>query len=118
MSPVLRWDKPSKVMTEQERRRRGSSDCGVPGTYLQNMSRRDMESWKAELAGTRVGPPRVEIRVTRRGSQLKIVVSREPVDEAQVRVSANGPIRFSIEDWEDFKGAVDEAFAVLDGTAK
>lgn len=59
---ILCWDKPKKVMTAKQREDTYSSDCGVPGTFVPNMSDDDRGRWKAKLVGHKAGHPQVEIR--------------------------------------------------------
>jgi hypothetical protein len=73
---ILNWDKPKKVKTTQEWKNDGGFDGGPNGGYQSNMSKDDMESWKAKLTGTKLGYPQVEIRKTAMGgTQITIIVN-------------------------------------------
>jgi len=66
--PILSLDKPQKLLPSKEHSDYYSSDTGIPGTYVPNMSDEDRMKWKArKISG---GDPRVEIR--------KTVVGKEP----------------------------------------
>ena len=75
-NPILRWDKPKKVMTSQQWGEHYGFDGGPIGGYAPNMSEADQLSWKAKITGKRIGFPQVEIRkTTERGSQFVIIVN-------------------------------------------
>jgi hypothetical protein len=59
---VLSWDKPKKARSTAEHNARNSSDTGVDGTYVPNMSEKDRLRWKAKLVTGQ--DPRIEIRKT------------------------------------------------------
>lgn len=105
---ILRWGKPSQVMTPQEWRAI-SADAAPPGVYTPNMSAADAASWKAKLFRG-ANPPRVEIRKTAAGTQVLIVVNG-----GGVRMSMNGPACFTREEWSGLHAAVAEAVYVLEG---
>jgi len=67
---ILYWGKIKKARTTAEHNARNSSDCGVPGTFVPNMSDRDRYRWKAVKIGGKV--PRVEVR--------KTVAGKSPLD--------------------------------------
>lgn len=139
--PILKWDKPERVMSKEEHQSI-SADGAPPGVYIPNMSQEDMQTFKAKLVGVRKGPKQVEIRVTR-GSQILIIVSNEdpslakerkyaeewrasreklgarvvaPDDDEEksnIRISMNGPAWFTYQDWEDLNQAIQEAREAL-----
>ncbi len=93
-----------------------SADGAPPGTYTPNMSREDAAKWNAKLCGHRSGHPQVEIRSSRGGSQLLVIVSLEAnikyqgrTSQCNVRMSANGPLHFSFDDWQNLNLAIEEA---------
>ena len=59
---LLCFDKPKKARSTENHNIACSSDSGIPGTYVPNMSRTDREKWKGKIVGTRRGKPQVEIR--------------------------------------------------------
>ena len=48
---LLKWDKPKKLSPTDEHNENYSSDSGVNGTYVPNMSDKDMQEWKASMHG-------------------------------------------------------------------
>jgi hypothetical protein len=59
---ILDFDKPKKLRPTVAHNAVHSSDSGVDGTYVPNMSRKDRAKWKAKQIGG--DDPRVEIRKT------------------------------------------------------
>jgi hypothetical protein len=112
-----------------------SADGAPPGVYTSNMSEADAERWKAKLVGTRSGNHQIEIRSTKPGSNLLVVVNGKmptaekartgghgghtwshPIRENQpdaVKMSANGPLFFDSTTLTELTQAVNEAWAVL-----
>jgi len=119
---ILSFEIPKKVMSEEERQKRGSSDCGIPGTYLQNMSEEDMDKWKAKhIKGQ---DERVEIKKNFGGTQAVIVVYkgcqegnwREKISyHENIQISANSKIHMSFDLWNEFQQAIAEAYKILLG---
>lgn len=73
---ILDFDKPKKVRSTEEHNNLFSSDSGVAGTFAPNMSKKDMNKWKAKhISGN---DERIEIRKTLGGSQVLAVVYKEP----------------------------------------
>lgn len=72
MNKLLCFDKPKKIRNTKEHNEMYSSDSGVAGTYVPNMSEEDKNKWKAKhIKGE---DERIEIRKTINGVQLLIVV--------------------------------------------
>jgi hypothetical protein len=118
---VLFWDKPRRIMTEERRRDTFSSDSGVPGTYVPNMSDTDVKRWKAKLVGHKAGHPQVEIRK----DQTVIVVSLgggykykhyEPdkTKGINLHIASSGPLQWTWKDLENLGLAIEEAKEVLE----
>lgn len=114
---ILSFDKPTKIRSTDEHHKTFSSDSGVSGTYVPNMSRADMYKWKAKKIGG--DDPRVEIRKTVQGTepngrgtstQLLVIVRANTVT-----ISANGRMVFGWETWSEIHGAIDEATEALKG---
>lgn len=111
---ILYWDKVKKALPTAEHNARNSSDCGVPGTFVPNMSEKDRYRWKATVI--RGKNPRVEIRkavsgkspVDGSGTYAQILIVVFPYGE-QV-ISMNGKALIDVADLAD---AVQEARAVL-----
>ena len=45
----INWDKPKKARSTSAHNQMNSSDSGVAGTYVPNMSDEDRHSWKGKL---------------------------------------------------------------------
>lgn len=105
---VLTWDPRPRAMS-REQWEAISADCAPPGVYTPNMSRADMELWKAKLFRG-ANPPRVEIRKTVCGTQVLIAVN-----PGGVRMSMNGPAVFTVGEWDELHAAVAEVVTVLEG---
>ena len=89
---ILMWDKPQKKLSKKEWEAI-SADGAPPGVYHPNMSDQDRERWKAKKVGGK--NPRVEVRKTTRGknlkggnsySQLLVIVFKD----GRLQMSANG----------------------------
>jgi hypothetical protein len=125
---ILSFDKPKKVRSADEHNAMHSSDSGVDGTYVPNMSAADMKKWKAKRIGG--DDPRIEIRKTISGkdpslakrnanrgyygssgnvsAQVLIIVRKD-----RVVMSTNGRIAFDAKTWLEFIEAVNEAATML-----
>ena len=122
---ILSFKKLKKVTPTEEHNRNYSSDCGVPGTYVPNMSGEDRVRWKAKLVGQRSKNYQIEIRTEEPGANLLVIVngesrvhsfprsSRAGQKPHEVRISTNGPLTFPPELWGKLNQAVFEARAVL-----
>jgi hypothetical protein len=73
---ILSFEKPKKVRSTEEHNGLFSSDPGVAGTFVPNMSKEDKLKWKAKHIGG--NDERIEIRKTLGGSQVLIIVYKEP----------------------------------------
>jgi hypothetical protein len=72
---ILDFEKPKKVRSTEEHNNLFSSDCGVAGTFVPNMSKDDMYKWKAKHING--NDERIEIRKTLGGAQVLIIVYKE-----------------------------------------
>ena len=130
---ILDFDKPKKIRSTKEHNEMFQSDTDVTGTYVPNMSKKDMAKWKAKhIKGE---DERIEIRKTL-DSQLLIIVYKNPYNpkypksdtsfeeyktqqkewqksHLDIRISMNGPCQLSFIDWNDLMGAVWEANEIL-----
>lgn len=105
------------------------------GMYVQNMSQKDMDKWKAKKVGGK--DPRIEIRKTvsgfdpaeeekrlkrgwghyNNGNNCNAQILAIVRPDGSVVLSANGRMAFKSETWADLFVAVDEAVQALnDGT--
>jgi hypothetical protein len=72
---VLDFDKPQKIRSTKEHNEMYSSDSGVAGTFVPNMSEEDKNKWKAKhIKGD---DERIEIRKNL-DSQLLVIVYKKP----------------------------------------
>jgi hypothetical protein len=127
MSSVVCWDKPKKVSSTKEHNEKHSSDSGVAGTYVPNMSKEDMLKWKGTLKAKNTDHPFVELRKTfsRDGqySQALVIVAHngytykhdkpENSRSTNVRISLNGPAALTFDELEDMNWAIKEARTYL-----
>jgi hypothetical protein len=72
---ILSFEKPKKARSTEEHNELFSSDCGVAGTFVPNMSKEDQKKWKAKHISGK--DERIEIRKTLGGAQVLIVVYKE-----------------------------------------
>jgi hypothetical protein len=72
---ILSFDKPKKISSTEEHNKKFSSDSGIAGTYVPNMSEDDKLKWKAKhITGE---DERIEIRKTFEGVQILIIVYKK-----------------------------------------
>lgn len=107
---ILCWDKPKKARTTEEHNKKYSSDSGVDGTYVPNMSEKDMLKWKAKhIKGD---DTRVEIRKTavndKRGNYSQMLIVVRP--DGSLVMSGNGKADVKASEFID---AIIEAREVL-----
>ena len=105
---VIDWNKPKKVRSTEEHNDFFSSDSGVAGTYMPNMSEEDMLKWKGKKF-IKTDNPRVEIRKTMGSNVLIIVSNKEPF----IQLSTNGKINMSEQVFDEFVEAINEAREIL-----
>lgn len=127
MENILDFEKPKKVRSTEKHNQMFMSDSGIDGTYVPNMSEEDKNKWKAKhITGN---DERIEIRKAIDGVQLLIVVYKKakPVkwnkgncnrDEynkrhQSIKMSMNGKLDMSWDDWWDMQEAVKEALEIL-----
>jgi len=111
------WSKPKKIMSEEERRKVGSSDISgdIPGTYISNMSNKDLHSWKGRITGIRLGHPQIEVRkypfvmiLSNGGYKHGTHYTRERTKDKVFHLSTSGVIQFTSDDLEDFFEVIKE----------
>lgn len=115
---LINFEPPKKIMSEEERREKYSSDSGVPGTFVPNMSISDMKNWKGKHIKGK--DERIEIRKSIWGTQIVIIVYKnELYDEnvelyrKQIQISANGKMYLSLEEYNELQQVIDEAKTIL-----
>ena len=112
---ILSFDKPAKARDFKTHAKMYSSSADIAGTYVPNMSRADMEKWKAKHV--KGANERVEIRKTVNGTQMLIIVYKERRDgvdhHENVQISANGKIQLSFAEWQEMTQAIEEAKEIL-----
>ena len=120
---ILTFEKPKKIMDAKEREEKYSSDSGVPGTFVPNMTQADRERYKAKIVAGDV--PRIEIRVSHdcemlikvkntkfgRGKGWNSLEEKKGYEHGydNIKMSMNGAANFTYDEWQIFKQAMDEA---------
>jgi molecular chaperone DnaK (HSP70) len=119
---ILTFEKPKKVRSTEEHNDMYSSDCGVEGTYVPNMSDEDNEKWKAKYISGEY--PRIEIRkcfndyewkekppgyCRRPSGNYSSQVCINVYTDGGVVMSMNSRSGFASKDWNDLQQAVTEA---------
>ena len=120
---ILSWDTPKKKRSTEEHNAMHSSDSGVEGTYVPNMSEDDNLKWKAKLINKGKANARVEIRklFPAKYAQVFIIVALDGWDLSSkgetkdntsglnVRISTNGAIAMTFKELNELNQAVEEA---------
>jgi hypothetical protein len=116
MASIINWDKPQKIRPSKEHAGMYSSDSGVPGTYMPNMSDDDIKKWKGKVVGATTGSPQVEIRkdcmviiVSLGGGYQYKFYKRERTTGINIHVSMAGPTQLTFAEWDEMKNVVEEA---------
>lgn len=78
---ILNFEQPKRLRSTEKHNEMYSSDSGIAGTYVPNMSEEDKNKWKAKRIGGE--DERIEIRKTINGVQLLIVVHKHPYHPKQ-----------------------------------
>lgn len=100
---ILSFDTPKRLRTTEEHNGSYQSDCGIPGTYVPNMSKEDMLKWNAKhIKGT---DERIEIRKTVNSVQMVVKVFKS----GNIEMSANGKLCFDFRIYGEFNSAINEA---------
>jgi hypothetical protein len=121
---LIDFNKPKKIRSTEEHNKMFASDSGVDGTYVPNMSDADRKKWKGiHIKGT---DERIEIRKSIGGTQMLIVVYKKArftdwkVDRNEwlknhnnVRISMNGKLDMTFDDYDEFKNVIEEAKEIL-----
>lgn len=120
---MLNFDTPKKIRSTEKHNDMFQSDSGVAGTYVPNMSKEDMDVWKAKhIKGD---DERIEIRKTISGVQLLVVVYKRSRttktknwrdrsrDHNDVRISMNGKLDMTYDEYYDMYEGIREATEIL-----
>lgn len=122
---LIDWNKPKKSRSQKEHNAMFSSDSGVAGTYVPNMSQEDQEKWKGKLINKGKPNARVELRKSFEATQLLLIVALDGWDYKNesrtpdrwgrstlgknVRMSMNGPLSLSFEEMQEMSQVIQEA---------
>jgi hypothetical protein len=119
---LISFDKPKKLRSTSEHNNTYMPDTNINGTYVPNMSIEDELKWKGKhIKGDN---ERIEIRKTL-GSQLLIIVYKnkhksiykdwreKTRDHDDIKISMNGPLQLSWEEYDEFKLVIEEAKEIL-----
>ena len=114
---VLDFRKPKKLRPTDVHNKIYQSDTEIAGTYVPNMSTKDMHRWKAKhIKGNN---ERIEVRKTIGGCQMLLVILKRPgslrrwEDPHVMRLSANGTLKFNGKEVDEFIEAIAEARQIL-----
>lgn len=121
---LIDFNKPQKVHSTENHNEMYSSDSGVAGTYVPNMSVADMKKWKGKhIKGV---DERIEIRKTIGGTQLLVVVYKDVrftdykvnreewyKNHKNVRMSMNGKLDMTFAEYDELVKVIDEAKEIL-----
>lgn len=100
---ILNFEKPPRARTTEKHNADHQSDSGIAGTYVPNMS----EAWRRTFKAKHIkgDDPRIEIRKgLDYGVQCLIVVTF-----TGIKMSANGAMNWSPEEWSALETAIVEA---------
>lgn len=104
----INWEKPKQARSTEEHNAIHSSDSGIGGTYVPNMSDKDAYAWKGKIINRGKPDARVELRKTFSGggnlAQVLIILTKDGM-----KISTNGAIQMMFDDWNILRCVVDEA---------
>ena len=122
---LIDWNKPKKVRPTKDHNTTFSSDSGVDGTFVPNMSKKDMVAWKGKHINKGKDHARIELRKTFEGTQLLIILAKDGWDfkhesrtpdswgrstlGKNVRISMNGPLILTFAEMEEIQDVITEA---------
>ena len=135
---ILDFTPPKKAQSSADHANSYGFDGGPPGGFVPNVARSDLRKFRAKHFNKGKENARIEIKHSDRNStQIALVVGLDGWDYAgdnretpkigqtiqmshtkglNVRMSANGSMRFTIEEWLMLTGAVQEAYDLLQAT--
>lgn len=120
---LINFEKPKKVLSTEDHNKQYSSDSGVNGTYVPNMSKEDRYKWKGKhIKGNN---ERVEVRKTFHGCNVLIIVykltsyifepnkyNRNP-PTFDIHISTNGAIKMTLSEYDELTKIIDECKEIL-----
>jgi len=106
---LISWDKPKKIMSTEAHNNYYSSDSGIAGTYISNMSKEDRLKWKGKKI-IKSDNPRIEIRKEIGGANVLIIISKS---NPNCTISTNGKITMSLKEMDELYDVVNEANELL-----
>lgn len=121
---MLSFEKPKKLRKTKKHNKMYQSDSGIAGTYVPNMSKEDMNLWKAKhIKGN---DERVEIRKTLNGVQVLVIIYKNirhtewtadreewSKNHKNVQISMNGKLQMSFYEYNEMTQAIKEAQGIL-----
>jgi len=130
---ILSFETPEKIRTTEEHNKLYTSDSGINGTYVSNMSDEDSKKFKAKhIKGDH---ERIEIRVQIGGVNCNIFVYKDIYTPAyqkystyekylirlnelknshkHIKFSMNGKMDITFDDWNKINQAIEEAQKIL-----
>ena len=125
MAGILSFEKPEKLRPTEEHNEMFSSDSGIPGTYVSNMSEEDELKWKAKhIKGS---DERIEIRKTLEcGTNIVIKVHKRCLTQDEydtapyskkhkdIVMSVNGKMDMTNTEYLQMLSAIYEAQEILE----
>ena len=120
---ILNFDTPKKLRSTEKHNEMFQSDSGIAGTYVSNMSNEDLGVWKDKHIKGK--DERIEIRKTINSVQLLVVVYKKSTitksknwrdrtkDHNDVRISMNGKLDMTYDEYYDMNEAIREATEIL-----
>ena len=121
MEGLIMWDKPKKLVPSSDHNERYSSDTGIPGTYVSNMSNEDKKRWKGKIVNKKFSFCHIEIRRHFKNCNLLMLVCLKGYNRGSdknrefegVKISVNGSMHLSPQDLIEFNEVIREAKNIL-----
>lgn len=129
-SNLIMWNKPKKIRSTKEHNEMFSSDCGVPGTYVSNMSAEDERTWKGKII-KRGEDFQIEVRKLHGGSNVLFIIGNRGYKHGgihyykdtppgfptnfnpTIRFSTNGPLQGGLKVMVELDRVIEEARTAL-----
>ncbi len=127
---ILSFEKPRKIRSANDHNEMHTSDSGISGTYVPNMSIEDQQNFKAKYISGDL--ERIEIRVTIGGVNCNIFVFNDIYQpkyisqnrnkwinrHKNIKFSINGKMDVTFDEWDKINGAIKEAIDILKNKPK
>lgn len=113
---MIDWSKPKKVRSTAAHNQMFSSDSGVPGTFVPNMSEEDKLKWKGKHINKGKDNARVELRKSFSfdGEYANVLLVVEKGEHhPYIKLSTNGKVAMSFSEWGELNLVVQEASTVV-----